>query len=96
MLKAIALLKKSCPECMVELTVAQNNLGLLRLKQKRYKEADASFSQAIAMRERFSQSSSPELAQTIDSLAYARKMEHRKDDAEKLALRAANMFAEFR
>jgi tetratricopeptide (TPR) repeat protein len=96
MLKAIALLKKSCPNCVVELAVAQNNLGLLRLRQKRYKDADDSLSQALALREKFSQSGTPELAASIQSLAYTRKMEHLNEDAERLSRRAAVMTAGFR
>jgi len=96
MLKAIALLKKSCPECIVEMAVAQNNLGLLRLKQKRYKDADESLSQAMDLREKFSSIASPELAASIESLAFARKMEHRDADAARLSLRAQGMMAGFR
>jgi tetratricopeptide (TPR) repeat protein len=95
MLKAISLLKKGCPDCVVEMSVAQNNLGLLRLKQKRYHEADESLSQAMDMREKFS-AASPELAWSIESLAYARKMQHLNDDAQRLSARAAGMMAAFR
>jgi tetratricopeptide (TPR) repeat protein len=96
MLKAITLLKKSCPSCVVEMAVAQNNLGLLRLKQKRYKEADESLSQAMEMREKFSSSPTPELAASIESLAYVRKMQRRDEDAARLSKRAQGMMAAFR
>jgi tetratricopeptide (TPR) repeat protein len=95
MLKAIAILKKSCPNCAVEMAVAQNNLGVLRLRQKRYREADDSFSQAIATREKLSQNGSRELAESIENLAYARKMQHRQDDATRLSKRAAGMLSAF-
>ena len=96
MLKAIELLKKTCPDCAVEMAVAESNLGLLRLKQKRYHEADEVFSQAINLRERLLPTAVPELAQAIDNLAYTRRLEHRDQDAEQLAQRAAGMMAAFR
>jgi hypothetical protein len=68
----------------------------LRLRQKRYKDADDSLSQALALREKFSQSGTPELAASIQSLAYTRKMEHLNEDAERLSRRAAVMTAGFR
>jgi tetratricopeptide (TPR) repeat protein len=96
MLKAIELLKKTCPDCAVEMAVAESNLGLLRLKQKRYREADEIFSQAVNLRERLLPTAVPELAQAIENLAYTRRLEHRDQDAEQLAQRAAGMMAAFR
>jgi Tfp pilus assembly protein PilF len=78
------------------MAVAQNNLGLLRLKQKRYNEADESLSQAMEMREKFSSSPTPELAASIESLAYVRKMQRRDEDAARLSKRAQGMMAAFR
>jgi hypothetical protein len=78
------------------MAVAQNNLGLLRLAQKRYREADESLTQSVELREKFSNGPSPELAATIGSLAFARKMLHRDKDAERLAKRAADMTGGFR
>jgi hypothetical protein len=50
----------------------------------------------VELREKFSNGPSPELAATIDSLAFARKMLHRDKDAERLAKRAADMTGGFR
>ena len=35
MTQAVRMLSKSCPGCLVELTIAQSNLGLLHVRQKR-------------------------------------------------------------
>jgi len=96
MLKSIALLNKSCPNCTVEMAVAYNNLGLLRLAQKRWAEADENLTRAMELREKFSAGDSLELASSIESLAYARKMLHRDADAARLAKRAAGMMSNFR
>jgi tetratricopeptide (TPR) repeat protein len=96
MLKAIAILKRSCPNCQVELAVAQNNLGILRLRQKRYRDADESLSQAVELREKFSPRGTKELMESIENLAYTRKMEHRDEDAARLSKRAAGMMEGFR
>jgi uncharacterized protein HemY len=80
---------------VVELAVAENNLGLLRLKQKRYKQADEVLTHALALREKFSPRPTAELASSLQSLALARKMEHRDADAASLNRRAATIL-EFR
>jgi len=86
---AISTLKQYCQDCVVELAVAENNLGLLRLKQKRYREAGDILSDALALRERFSPQPTPDLAGSMQALAVARKMEHRDADAAALNQRAA-------
>ena len=96
MLKSISLLNKSCPNCSVELAVAYNNLGLLRLAQKRWAEADESLTRSMELREKFSSVDSMELASSMESLAYARKMLHRDADADRLAKRAAGMMSNLR
>ena len=88
MRQAVRSLSKSCPGCLVELTVAQSNLGLLHARQKRYREADEAYSTAIELREKLAVSRGPELADALQSLAEVREKEHLFDDAARLNTRA--------
>jgi tetratricopeptide (TPR) repeat protein len=88
MRQAVQSLSKSCPGCLVELTIAQSNLGLLHVRQKRYREADEAYSAAIELREKFAVSPGPELADALQSLAEVREKEHLFDDAARLNTRA--------
>ena len=72
MRQAVQSLSKSCPGCLVELTIAQSNLGLLHVRQKRYREADEAYSAAIELREKFAVSPGSELADALQSLAEVR------------------------
>jgi len=40
MVQCLDILKKSCPDCVTEISLAETNLGLLRLRQKRWAEAN--------------------------------------------------------
>ena len=88
MKQAVQSLSKSCQGCLVELTVAQTNLGLLRLRQKRYREADEAYTAAIELREKLAVSRGPELADALQSLAEVREKEHLFEDAARLNTRA--------
>lgn len=88
MVMAVKLIRKSCPECVVELAIAENNLGILRLKQKRYREADESLSNAVALREKFEANPGPQLAESLKSLAIAREKQRLFEDAARLKTRA--------
>jgi tetratricopeptide (TPR) repeat protein len=88
MRQAVQSLSKSCPGCLVELTIAQSNLGLLHVRQKRYREADEAYSAAIELREKFAVSPGSELADALQSLAEVREKEHLFDDAARLNTRA--------
>jgi uncharacterized protein HemY len=73
---------------VVELSITQNNLGLLRLRQKRYREADEALSSAVELREKFSAKPGPELADALQSLALVREKLRLYDDAARLKTRA--------
>ena len=88
MTQAVQSLSKLCPGCLVELTIAQSNLGLLHVRQKRYREADEAYSAAIELREKFAVSPGPELADALQSLAEVREKQHLFDDAARLNTRA--------
>jgi tetratricopeptide (TPR) repeat protein len=88
MTQAVKSLKQACPGCLAELAIAESNLGLLRLRQKRYREADEEYSAAIELREKFAVRPGPELADALQSLAAVREKEHLFDDAARLNTRA--------
>jgi tetratricopeptide (TPR) repeat protein len=93
LIRATTILKQYCPDCLIELAVAENNLGLLRLKQKRYHEAGEILAEAVELRERFSNRPTQDLAASLQTLALARKLEHRDSDAASLNSRAAAILA---
>lgn len=70
MQRAIDLL--DCSGCAFELAIARNNLGLLRLRQKRYAEANNLLQNALIDEERFSAASSAEIAAIKKALNQAR------------------------
>jgi tetratricopeptide (TPR) repeat protein len=87
MSQAVKALRNTCPACL-ELSVVESNLGLLRVRQKRYREADEAYSAAIELREKFTANAGPELADSLQSLAEVRQKEHLFDDAARLSTRA--------
>ena len=93
MVKAVKSLRSSCPDCVVELAIAENNLGLLRLKQKRYREADEALSTAVALREKFETRPGLQLADSLQGLAVAREKQNLLEDAARLTTRAAEIRA---
>jgi tetratricopeptide (TPR) repeat protein len=88
MTQAVKVLKNSCSGCLTELWIAESNLGLLHLRQKRYREADEAYSAAVELREKFALSTGPELADSLQNLAAVREKEHLFDDAARLNTRA--------
>jgi len=88
MVRAVKTLRKGCPGCVVELSIVQSNLGLLRLKQKRYREADEALTIAVELREKFAVKPGPELADALQTLAIARQKLRLFDDAARLNTRA--------
>ncbi|MEO8372722.1 MAG: tetratricopeptide repeat protein [Candidatus Solibacter sp.] len=88
MLQCLNALRKSCPACGVEIALAEHNLGLLRLKQKRYAEANEALTAAVELREKFAVQPGPELADALQSLAFAREKLKLFDDAARLNSRA--------
>jgi len=85
---ALNALEERCPNCTFEIAMAENNLATLRIKQKRYGEADKLLTRVIARRERFTTAPGRELAETLRLLAAVRKLEKRNEDVEALTRRA--------
>lgn len=68
---AIALLQK-CPGCAFQLAMAQNNLGLLRIQQKKYGEAGDLLRLALSGEERYTPAGGPEVTATRKALEQLR------------------------
>jgi tetratricopeptide (TPR) repeat protein len=88
MTQSLKLLQTTCPACTAEQAIAESNLGLLRLRQRRYTEADHAFTAAIDKREKLTAHPGPELADALQCLAEVREKQHRLEDAARLNTRA--------
>jgi tetratricopeptide (TPR) repeat protein len=85
---SLKMLEASCPDCIFEKWVGETNLGLLRLRQGKYNEADRLFTSVLAMQEKYLRQPSEELAKTLHLLASVRQKQRRFEDAERLTKRA--------
>ena len=93
MTRALGILQQSCPGCMTESWVAESNLALLRLKQKKYAEADRLLSHVLSMQETHLPRPGRETAQTLQTLAAVREKQRRHADAVLLTRRADRLLA---
>jgi tetratricopeptide (TPR) repeat protein len=82
--RAVNMLRLSCPSCVPELSTAENNLGVLRLKQKRYAEADQLLTHVLALQEKYLAKPGRETADTLQNLAVVREKEQFHEDAVRL------------
>jgi tetratricopeptide (TPR) repeat protein len=93
MTRALEVLRRSCPGCMVEQWIAESNLALLRLKQGNFEESDRLFSHVLSVQEKCLPRPSRDLALTLQSLAAVRKKEKLYEDAVRLNKRAEMIMA---
>ena len=93
MTRAVEILQRSCSGCMTESWIAESNLALLRLKQRKYLEADRLLSHVLSMQETHLPRPGRETAQTLQSLAAVREKERRHEDAVLLIKRADRLLA---
>jgi tetratricopeptide (TPR) repeat protein len=84
MLQALASIEKRCPGCLVELSVAQSNLGILRLNQKRYREADKALTRSIELALKSASHPGSEVAGMLEALAIVKEKELQHAAAAKL------------
>ena len=89
--RALDGLGKNCPLCVTEVSIAENNLGLLRLKQKRYADADRLLSHVLTLQEKYLTKPAREMADTLQNLAVVREKEQLHADAVRLQNRAATI-----
>jgi tetratricopeptide (TPR) repeat protein len=82
--RAVDLLLESCPSCVPEVSIAENNLGVLRLKQKRYGEADRLLTHVLALQEKYLARPGREMADTLQNLSVVREKEQFHKDAVRL------------
>jgi tetratricopeptide (TPR) repeat protein len=60
------------PADELELAIAQNNLGLLRMRQKKYAEADELLTRALSMEQLYNLQDAAQIGRTRDALAQVR------------------------
>jgi uncharacterized protein HemY len=95
MVQSLDYLAKSCPACTFEQLVGENNLGLLRLRQGKYAEADRLLTHVVSLEERYMTRPGSDMATALLALAQVREKERRYEDAARLH-RRADMIMEFR
>ena len=88
MVQSLDILAKTCPDCKFEQFVGESNLGLLRLRQGKYAEADRLLTHVLYLEENYMSRPSPDMATTLLALAEIRDKQHRYDDAARLHKRA--------
>jgi tetratricopeptide (TPR) repeat protein len=71
MKRAIDLLSRA-PADELELAVARNNLGLLRMRQKKYAEADELLTKALSMEQLYNSQDAAQISRTREALAQVR------------------------
>jgi tetratricopeptide (TPR) repeat protein len=95
MVQSLDYLGKSCPACTFEQLVSESNLGMLRLRQGRYAEADRLLTHVVSTEERYLTRPGSDMATALQALAQVREKQRRYEDAARLH-RRADMILEFR
>jgi tetratricopeptide (TPR) repeat protein len=88
MRRSLDMLAKYCPGCVFEEVVGETNLGMLRMKQQRYREADALLEHSVELQEKYWDKRGSLLAATLQALARVKEKERLHSDATRLAKRA--------
>jgi tetratricopeptide (TPR) repeat protein len=95
MLRSLDVLNQSCPECTFEQLVSETNLGMLRLQQGKYAEADRLLTHVVSTEERYMARPGSDMATVLQALAQVREKERRFEDAARLHKRA-DLILEYR
>ncbi|HEV3198650.1 MAG TPA: tetratricopeptide repeat protein [Bryobacteraceae bacterium] len=95
MLQSLDFLAKSCPACTFEQLVSESNLGMLRLRQGKYAEADRLLTHVVSTEERYMARPGSDMATALQALAQVREKQRRYEDAAQLHKRA-DMILEYR
>jgi tetratricopeptide (TPR) repeat protein len=95
MVQSLDILAKSCPACTFEQLVSESNLGLLRLRQGKYAEADRLLTHVVSTEERYLSRPGSDMATALQALAEVREKQRRYEDAARLHKRA-DLILEYR
>jgi tetratricopeptide (TPR) repeat protein len=93
MTRAIEMLQESCPGCVTEAWIAENNLALLRVREGNYADADRLLSHVLSMQEKHLARPGLETVRTLQALAAVREKERRHQDVVLLIKRADRLLA---
>jgi len=94
--RALAIVEKTCPECVYERVAAENDMALLRIRQGDLGAADELLADVLKRQEQSGSVPPAEIAVTLNSLATVAQRQKRYEDAERLKRRAAIMTATYR
>jgi tetratricopeptide (TPR) repeat protein len=94
--RSLAILAKTCPDCVYERVAAENDLALLRIRQGDLAGANELLADVLARQEQSGCVPPSEIAVTLNSLATVAQRQKRYEDAERLKRRAAVMTATYR
>jgi hypothetical protein len=88
MVQSLDVLSKSCPACTFEQLVSESNLGLLRIRQGRFAEADRLLTHVVSTEERYMARPGTDMATALLALSEVRQKERLYEDAARLHRRA--------
>jgi tetratricopeptide (TPR) repeat protein len=94
--RALAIVTKTCPDCVYERVAAENDMALLRIRQGDLAAADELLADVLKRQEQSGSVPPAEIAVTLNSLATVAQRQKRYEDAERLKRRAAIMTASYR
>lgn len=94
--QAIDLLTPHASEYSVGLAIAESDFGLLRIRQKRYDDADTYLRSALAREEKYSTGPAGDRLQTLRLLAELREKQHRYAESTALKQRIAALQTSYR
>jgi len=93
MTQAVNALAKMGPACEYRLAAAESNLALLRLRQRKFAEAERLLTHALSLEERLPSRPVSDMAATLGVLAQVQKAQHRDAESAQLSSRAADLQA---
>jgi len=94
--RALAIVAKTCPDCVYERVAAENDMALLRIRQGDLAAADALLADVLKRQEQSGSVPPAEIAVTLNSMATVAQRQKRFEDAERLKHRAAIMTSSYR
>ena len=93
MLQAVTLLAKMGPAGEFRLATTESNLGLIRLRQRKFADAERLLTHALSVEEHLPSRPVNDMAATMDVLAELRQAQRRHAESAQLRSRAADLRA---